>query len=174
MLAAFKDPYLGMENVQRNYNEKQCLQVATGFFEDTFDSTANYDVEIKHISDMHRYEIRFIRLVNSWRTTEEVVVWVSDVTGEALGYRLRMPNQFSTDETVDFDEEKVRETIVSRLDEIYASVKDAYDKIEYEKMEYILTKTEDGAYAIICETESRLYGGGASFGNVISFLVTKK
>lgn len=168
------DPYLGMENVENECSEEQCLQNAKVFFEETFDSIEDYRIEPKHLNDMvNQYEFRFIKVVDSWRTTEEIVVWVSDVTGDIIGFRRRMPERFSVANTVEFEQQKVQETVISRLNEFCESVADPYDKVEYEKLEYLLTKTEDGKYAIICEAEVRCYQGGASFGDIIKFLVTK-
>ncbi len=131
--------------------EDEYVSIAKKFLSSIGDVT-HYNVEVNINKVSKTYDVKFTKFVNETETVDTATVSVNR-DGSLYSYSSFMFGQIEEDVKINFDMDTVGKLVETRLNEIYGNVAENYDEFKYENIEYTLTKTEEGKYALFCSAE---------------------
>lgn len=131
--------------------EEEYVGIAKKFLS-TIGDVTHYNVEVNINKVANTYDVKFTKFVNETETVDTATVSVNQ-DGSLYSYSSFMFGQISEDVKINFDMDTVGKLVETRLNEIYGNVAENYDEFKYENIEYTLTKTDEGKYALFCSAE---------------------
>ena len=143
-----------ISDTDRIYTEEECIAIAREFLNTIVDSSA-YTVRAAHDEEHGFYSVSFLKKINGFRCADSAYIRVLE-NGRIYTFHSFMLGEIPNDAVFEFDTAEIEKQIAANLDEKYEKVKEKYDTISYEDFEYVLTRTEDGEYALVCYVDIEL------------------
>lgn len=164
----------GIPDTENVASQDECVQIAKDFLSEIVDISPYY-LDIR--DEENSYTIWFVKDVDDITTTDWACVEVKK-SGYVYGYKASMLGEIPADLHSNFDMEKVEAAVYEKLDQVYATAKTKYDRVEYEEPSVKLTVLKDGKtallYDIVVEFIDDLEDGRtAQTSDVISLIVTE-
>jgi hypothetical protein len=131
----------------KELSQEECQKIAEQFMQSYVD-VEQYRVEGSYSETFEEYEFWFTKYIGEHRTADEAVVSVTK-TGVVISFKSFMLGRVPISTEVDYDYQEIEKEVFSKLEGIYADVKQYCDDIYYETAAHQVTILENGEIGLL-------------------------
>ena len=148
--------YFWFKNAKDNtklINESDALNIANEFISKFVDKE-DYKISITFREDTEKYVIQYVKYIGDLKTSDEATIKI-DKYGNLYDFESSFFGMIKKDVSLDFDYQNIENTITSKLDLAYESIKADYDNVHYNLNDYTLIMLDEDKYALIYSVDVR-------------------
>lgn len=153
-LVLFIRNYRDITGKQDSRAQAECYEIAKNVLSD-FTDVDEYQVEVTYDEKNGEYEFYFFKYLGEYRTQDWAKVRVHE-SGQVMSLASRMLGRIPLSTSVVFDSDRATEAVYEKLDTLYGTVKNKYERIEYDLRPFSVTLLEDGTPALISTVDVTL------------------